>query len=277
VDELDICPIQMSESEPSQMFPPTALFVGTGAVENSWAPVLRALNKHSRVEINHDNADLYLTRLVYMMRFFTRHPDPPDSPLKNQDFGEVFRSIKVSIANELREAEESGELKLRDAMPFIHQRFIKPTGGRFMFITTNWDRVAERQTEQLMQDAPPGTVRPFHIHGSVDDHDGLYLPSEEAYEIYRSDERNASFGGMHVGLMDALDSVENLILYGLSLSPLDPELGQYMASGLNEKVLKRVTIVDPDYKKIASRLRMLLRDPGVEISGVDPTAKPISK
>tara|TARA_R110000772_G_scaffold223546_1_gene334090 strand:- start:9348 stop:10139 length:792 start_codon:yes stop_codon:yes gene_type:complete len=253
----------------------TALFVGAGAVENSWAPVLRALNKHARVEISDSNANLYLTRIVYLMRFFKRNPDALGSPSADEYFGEVFGPIKKSIGEELRKAEDSGELRLRDAMPFIYRRFIEPAGEGFRLITTNWDRVVERGLEKLMVDAPPGTLQSFHIHGSVDDHDGLYLPSEEAYEIYRSDKQNAILHGMHVRLLDALESVENLVIYGLSLSPLDPELTQYMASGLMGDVLKRVTIVDRDYSTIASRLRMLLRDPGVQISGVDPTAPPI--
>jgi hypothetical protein len=72
--------------------------------------------------------------------------------------------------------------------------------------------------------------------------------------------------------MDALGSVKNLVLYGLSLSPLDPELAQYMGTGLKAEVLERVTIVDPEYKAIAARLRIFLKNPSVEIFGVDPTS-----
>lgn len=251
--------------------------VGAGAVENSWAPVLRALQKHARTPITPDNANLFLTRIVYQMRFFTRFPDPPDSPYAVQDFSEKFRTIKQDITSELLAAEKSGELKLRNAMPFIIDKFIAPKADGFMFLTTNWDRVAERDTERLLNEIQPAVVKAFHIHGAVDEPDTLYLPSEEAYEIYRTDEQNNQLGGIHVGMMDALGSVKNLILYGLSLSPLDAELAQYLSSGLRSDVLENVTIVAPDYMTIADRLRMILRDPRVQISGVDPTGNPINQ
>ncbi len=262
----------MLDHAPTRSFQSTALIVGAGAVENSWTPVCRALNRHSEVPIDLDNANLFLTRTVYRMRYFSRRSDPPDSPYADQDFRATFRAIKQSIAEELLAAEESGELRLKNAMPFILDRLISPKTDGFMFITTNWDRVAERQTEKLLNETQPARVAPVHIHGSIDDHEGLYLPSEVADECYRTEAHNQRLGGRHLGLMDALESVRNLVLYGLSLSPLDAELAQFMASGLRADVLEDIKIVAPDHQAIASRLRMLLRDPSVQISGLDPTA-----
>ena len=73
-------------------------------------------------------------------------------------------------------------------MASIYRQFVEGSGDSFLFVTTNWDRVAERGLENMMEGATSGTIRAFHIHVAVDDHEGLYLPSEEAFEDYRSDQ-----------------------------------------------------------------------------------------
>ena len=206
-----------------------------------------------------------------MMRHFHRFPTPNDPTNGAKEFRKKFSHTKERIVQELLGAEESGELQLRGAMRKILFDVLDIDSHDFMFVTTNWDRVSERQTEVILNEIAPTQVKAFHLHGSIYDSESLYLPSEESFECYRSDERNEILGGMHLGLMESLASVEHLVLYGLSMSPLDAELAQILSVGVGGGALKKATIIAPDHQEISSRLRLLLKEPVPEVVGIDPT------
>ena len=112
---------ELSSAEMSQ--PPNdkdrssiAVFVGAGAVENSWDPVYRALQKGNRAEISASNANLVLARMVHRLRWVTSNPlalDSADRKTIEEELQAKLSKMKSHICEELRNAEESGKLRLR--------------------------------------------------------------------------------------------------------------------------------------------------------------------
>lgn len=232
---------------------------GAGVNENSWDPVVRALNKTSDTIINKNNAELCLTRHVYMMRIFKTLEEPDYSPYKDQHYDPTFIKTKQEISKHLIEAENSGEIKCRDFMKYIWIDLILPYSIKFHFYTTNWDRVAESYSLNLLKKISPCVTLPaFHIHGDVSDPSTLYLPSEEANEIYRTDDENQLLHNNIVYGYDMLLKTDHLIIYGLSLSALDAELAQGISCGLcGDSKVSKITIVDTAPTLVLERVKML--------------------
>lgn len=63
------------------------------------------------------------------------------------------------------------------------------------------------------------SAKVFHIHGSITEHQHLYLPSETSMENYRSDAENHKIGLAHAATHHFLAEANVIILYGISLDP----------------------------------------------------------
>src|SRR5688500_2920950 len=109
------------------MLQKTAFLVGAGAVENAWQPVIRAIQPYSNFSLSEDSANCVLARLVYVLRFWALSPgDFAKKQLEKQL--QTFANIRVALIDELRAAEESGELRVRPQFAEVSDKFlITPT------------------------------------------------------------------------------------------------------------------------------------------------------
>jgi hypothetical protein len=173
----------------------------------------------------------------------------PANLVARQHFVDGFARIRGAIAAELLGAQASGELKARSEFATVMKSVIG--GQRAEVGTTNWDTVLERA---LRAGGFPDRV--VHLHGTCDRKSGehLYLPTEVADEPYRTKFELANFAVPRATLVATLQQAQRLVLYGLALSPLDAELGQVLASGMNESTIEEVLIVNPDYPSVAERV-----------------------
>ena len=90
--------------------------------------------------------------------------------------------------------------------------------------------------------------------------ESLYLPSEIAKEPFRSNEESLQMMKNHSSVFKAVYECNRVILYGLSLDPLDAELSQILALGWNSPNIKEIIVINPDYHKVVKRVKLLLND-----------------
>jgi hypothetical protein len=255
--------------------PITALVVGAGAVVNAWKPVIRALQKRWPTEIkNEDAANCILARIVYLLRYWSR-TDEKYSLGELKRHLEFCAEIKAEIAREIGLAESSGELHVRDEFKNIVEWFIFRSSRKFLVFNANWDSVVDSAMYSLLESKNAhfkSSLVVHHIHGNVNDSSKLYLPTEINKETYRTQEDELKIGTMHSTLMSSLETAHRVVVYGLSMSPLDAELTQAMAAGWDNPVLESIHVVCPNHEEVANRINVLLRPKNkVKILGYSPT------
>jgi hypothetical protein len=234
-----------------------AIMVGAGAVENSWAPVIRALQPYYPLPLTQDGANSILARAVYLLRWYASLPGE-DAKMNLRLVKDFVLEVKKRICEELIAAEASGELHIRPQFYELIDRLIVPRSHGLLFITTNWDTVAERAAHAHLDKKFKGQIHALHIHGSTKKEDTLYLPTEVTREQYRSREEDQEIGGIHGAIMRGLENARWGVVYGLSMSPLDAELCQTFAAGWDNRYLERLDIVVPDHEVVAHRINLLL-------------------
>lgn len=250
------------------------LVVGAGAVENAWLPVIRAVNKSMNVDVDRDGANFLFARHIYLLKFYS-------VVAKSGLYPEVYKItksnvtlIKQHIINELRGAQASGEIRVRENFKAILKKFVTPTlTDKAWLVSTNWDEVVDIEINKLYRSNNPSKskVESFHIHGSINAIDQLYLPTEINAENYRSWEDQLKIADSHRLLMDMLQDGHRTVLYGISLDPLDAELNQTLAAGWRSTNNKEIIIVNPDHEKVAKRVRLLLEKSfSVKVVGYHP-------
>ena len=234
-----------------------AFIVGAGAVQNAWAPVLRAIQPNVDFPLTPDGANCFLARVVYMMRFCASAPeDMAKSELAAHK--ESLIQLRTAICRELRLAQEQGELVVRPEFETIVNAMILRYSHSLMVVTTNWDTVVPDTLRNNMDRAASSILIPLHIHGESSRQDRLYLPTEVTREQYRSVEEDDWIGALHLMTWRALLKAQRVVLYGLSLSPLDAELSQTLAAGWSGPNLQKISIVNPDHALVAHRVNLLL-------------------
>lgn len=246
------------------------IVVGAGAVKNAWAPVLRALQPYHDFPLTADGANSFLARLVYLLRWWSS-TDTDLAKREKEGLITFLKEIRTSIAKELKTAEVNGEIVVRDEFSNIIDRFLVPYCTKFMLVTTNWDNVIGSALDAHLVKNFECLVHPLHIHGSVDNPDTLYLPTEMAKEPYRSYREEQHLGQMHGSIWRGLEGAHRVIVYGLSISPLDAELGQTLAAGWSNSKLKEILVISPNHEEVAHRVNLLLdRKRDVEVKGFAP-------
>jgi hypothetical protein len=236
----------------------TALIVGAGAVENAWNPVIRALQPFfSHLILDADSANSYLARVIYLLRWWASI-NTPFAKEQMKIHKEHLAEIREAICLELKNAQANGEIRERRELFSLIDKLVVDDGIAMMLVTTNWDRVVETALAQHLNVRFEVTLRPLHIHGSMNDANTLYLPTEVTKEPYRSHEEEQSIGGLHGSIWRGLEGVYRAVIYGLSLSPLDAELLQTLAAGFENPNLREIFVVVPEHKVIAGRINLLL-------------------
>ncbi len=237
--------------------PLTALIVGSGAVQNAWAPVIRVLQPHFDFPLTPDGANSFLARIVYLLRWYATSPGE-DSARHLREFKAFLVELRAALCRERKLAQKQGELSVRPEFYSVVDQMLLAQSHSFMLVTTNWDTVVPYAMRRHIRKTMDGELIPLHIHGSVARQDTLYLPTEVTKEPYRSHEEDQHIGRLHGDIWRGLEKAHRAVVYGLSLSPLDAELCQTLAVGWDNPNLREICVISPDHELVAHRVNLLL-------------------
>lgn len=247
-----------------------AIIVGAGAVKNAWAPVLRALQPLHDFPLTSDGANSFLARLVYLLRWYSTDKSAHGRTQFERHM-EFLAEVRKSIARELIIAQKNSEITSRNELKLILNRFVIPYSKEFMLVSTNWDTVINQDVFNHLNQNYHCHLIPLHVHGSIDNPELMYLPTEMTKEPYRTPAEEQLIGGMHGSIWRGLEQASRVVVYGLSISPLDAELAQTLAAGWSNSVLKEILIVDPNHQEISHRVNLLLdRKRDICVKGFHP-------
>ncbi len=232
--------------------------LGSGVVEGAWSPVIRAvasIGAFASVR-NAEQANFAMARLVSQARWFcssrlARTDDHWRSARDNCI--SVLKTVCSRISEELSEAERLGQLRTRPEFEGAIEDYAVRDCQRVGFATTNWDRTVEHALLAIRNDFDVA-----YLHGSIHTAPRLYLPAEVADEPYRTEEERTEFETANASFINAAGVCEKVVLYGLSLAPLDAELAWLFEAGTLGSPLKEVVIVDIAPGPVAERVAVLL-------------------
>lgn len=250
--------------------------VGTGAIEGAWPPVMDAIEEAARgvkLNANENVANAWFAHHVYELRQYaalaqvsaaelTARQGEPLRPGLHRDYLEHARlglekarqrdgELKRLIAKHVHAALQRKSLCVRPSFLSAFQRHAGGTPDSVAVLTTNWDLTLEQQL--------PKETKILHLHGTTVDSSTLYLPTEMGDESYRTPDERVSFF-QNGYKWQHIAGAKRVIIYGLSMSPLDPELSLMFQTGIRSKVQPHITIMDlasqlPD---ISARVRLLV-------------------
>lgn len=236
-----------------------AILVGAGAVEHAWEPILNVFRLAYGNETDADSANFLFAKSICALRLYSKL-DKGSKQLKDEL--ETVSLMKEIIGDSLKQAQKSGILQPRKAFTKVLDTFVLCNPNNlFGFVTTNWDTVIDAEADRWVKEKylDIESAKVFHIHGSIEAHDSLYLPSETSMENYRSDAENHKLGYDHFTTFQFMSEANVIILYGISLDPLDAELN-LLLNGIFTKgnSIKEVIIINPEHQKIRKRVKLLL-------------------
>ncbi len=233
----------------------TLIIVGAGAVENAWSPILCAFKKVMDNDVDIYGANTLFANYIYLLRAYSKIPVDKAKMALKVTLKDTL-TLKRAICEEISVAQESGLLKPRKEFVEILRKVVSEPNSGIALISTNWDNVIDLKVAEFFRQMELNTdIRCVHIHGSFEYAEHLYLPSETTQENYRTNEENKNFGLNHLISINLLASASRIILYGISLDPLDAELCQNLCSAiLTNNRLKEIVIINPKFKKIKSRI-----------------------
>jgi len=242
-----------------------ALICGSGAVNNSWNPIFRAINFNSN--LSKEGANTVLAFLVYNLRFLA---------CKNEDLNDkdlikcktILDNTRNAICEHIVLSQQTKELEVHSEFQKIVDKIILPLCNRLLLISTNWDTVID---DAICTIPAFKNIKCLHIHGSYKDATTLYLPTEICSERYRTHQEELALGKQHAAAMTGLKSAQVIIFYGLSISPLDAELLAIIGSGLDSNILENIKIIDLYPEVVAEKINILLgHSTNIKIEGYTP-------
>ncbi len=235
----------------------TTLWVGSGAVKNSWNPVLRALNKFRIIDTKED-ANFFLAHCVYLCRFMearktkTGGKEPYDWCLGR------LNAIRNEICQELKSSQEKNEITVWPEFRSIADRIIFPDCNQLKIISTNWDEVIDIEFSKILkQKEIMADDFVVHFHGHISSTRTIYLPTEIVEEKYRDVDELNHLGSLMSSSLSYGMETNHFIIYGLSFSALDAELAQIFGSSLAEGKVKLIDIIDSKPELVSSKIRIL--------------------
>ncbi len=238
-----------------------AFLWGAGAVENSWLPILKSLHPlYLKRDLLIEEANMLLALLVYNLRFHAEPKEYPDDKVYVQ-CKEMLQNHRQNICDQIKHYQNSGQLKVQEEFDEILNKVVLKDCHRLLLITTNWDTAVEDaiKTNASMKKFMHHTFVCTHLHGIYHNPNMLYLPTEIVNEKYRSHEQEIYIGLQHSSAMTSLLEAQVLVIYGLSISPLDAELIQILSTSLSlNTVLETVKIVDINPNAVAKKIKIIL-------------------
>lgn len=236
-----------------------AMLVGSGAVENAWEPILNCFKPINGHETDADSINFLLAKYICALRLYSKSPR---GAVQLKEELKTVSLLKEVIAEALKLGEAKGLLKPRKEFRTILDKFVLSNPSNlFGIITTNWDTVIDNEADRWVKDRYHNieSAKVFHLHGSIESHKELYLPSETSMENYRTDAENDKIGYSHYQTLKFLMQANSLILYGISLDPLDAELTLLLNGAFTPGTsIKEVIIINPEYQKVRKRVKILL-------------------
>lgn len=235
-----------------------AMLIGAGAVDKAWEPILNCFRPINGPETDADTVNFLFAKSICALRLYSKSPK---GAIQLKDEQALVMSMKEVIGMALKLAQQKGILNPRKEFEAILNKFVfADPNNQFGFVSTNWDTVIDSETARLVKQRYKDIEgKVFHIHGSIEAHEHLYLPSETSMENYRSDAENDKLGYNHYTTLQFLEEANIIILYGISLDPLDAELS-LLLSGVfaKSKTIREVIIINPKYQLIRKRVNILL-------------------
>lgn len=231
----------------------TVLLLGSGAVQSAWEPVFDALKDRIPCR-NADVANAYFASLVHKLRWLslmaarqTSATAEYESELNHakNEYTAVTSAIAVALRTQPLQVHPAGEL--------VREKFLQ--GRDYLVVTTNWEFSAAK-TFQVDHSSSTSSITYLHGTYSV----GLYLPGEVVDEPHRDVNNRGEFFTSALGTVNALVSATRLVLYGISISPLDSELGFLLqwANKERDSPFDEVIVVDLDPEPVIKRLKVHL-------------------
>lgn len=242
--------------------------VGNGAVTNGWAPVRRAMLKVGH-KVPPEDENFVFAEWVFLGRWLAKKAKDPKQPgprrhklqQKLEWWRNEMRRLRDAISRELELAEREGEVTLRPHVSAVARQF--PPAA---VITTNWDMTLAPFVQGWQADL-------VSLHGDRRRSNILYLPTETIEEPYREDDDHEELGSRVGRAMRLLQDATDLVVFGLSLSPLDAELSVAVRDGFHgTDNPKRVRVIDANPNPVVGRLRYLLSDRIVGVAVGVPAA-----
>lgn len=236
-----------------------AILTGAGAVQNAWEPVLSCFRPINGAETDSDTANFLFAKSICALRLYSKSPKGMAQLNEERDMVNIMKEI---VCISLKNAQQTGMLKPREEFESILNTFVLTNpDSLFGFVSTNWDTVIDDAADRWVKEKyyNIASSKVFHIHGSIEQHEHIYLPSETSMENYRSDAENDALGYNHFATYQFLCEANTILLYGLSLDPLDAELCLLLNGTFQEsKMIRDIIIINPDYQKVRKRVKALL-------------------
>jgi len=250
----------------------TLFLIGTGALKNGWGPVLAAINElEPTIGNDTDAANFWFSRIIQVWRLTAHVGRATDKDLmlqgiekkaipkfrrdaakQGKDNRKLYYELKQAIANHIHRAMDSGEMAL--SPEFIRRAADDRWRGLTAYVTTNWDLLLDRAFGSR------GDVH--HLHGHVDNWKRMLLPSEAPEEPYRTKREEMQIASSQ-RQWEGISQAKRIVIYGLSLSPLDASLAHTIGMGLDNpagSAVEEIYIMNcgPDeVRRVAKRVRML--------------------
>lgn len=235
------------------------LLVGAGAVDKSWEPVLTAVQSCKSSVRCKDSANVYFSDLVHRLRYWHAMANNPriqagyregyaqqfENALKERDtlVSAISDNLRHWSGNHLRPAGN----RIRE---HLHANF-----DSFSVISANWDLSAGYFCAGDREDNCRAVS---YIHGTFDT--DLYLPGEIASEPFRSAYNRSEMITTAIGAAQTLRDATVLLVYGLSVSPMDAELGFILSSAAAQRTTRfeKVIVINPEPDAPMASLRVHL-------------------
>lgn len=250
------------------------LIIGSGAVANSWDPILKALQPEYTFSLDSDSANTFLAVFIYQLRFMALRKEKEGQEILQKMLND-FNAIKYRICQELNIAQQNKNIFPQKEFYQILDKYIFQKNVEFTLISANWDFVIDNAINEYghSKESADGRINTFHLHGDISNLRHLYMPSEIVSESYRIEEDEITMRRNHTVVMRTLASSNKTILYGLSLDPLDAELLQILGLGWNSPNQREIIIINPAHEKVARRVKVVLNDfdRDIDIFAFSPT------
>lgn len=230
----------------------TTFLVGNGAIQGGWEPIKRAIQE-TFGNCPEQDPNFAFANLTHQLRWLTYQAKKQKGDNSFQDaFNnrlDKYNKLKRSISNEILKAAQSGLMTVQNEFARALDRF---SHGHTRIATTNWDLLLEQYRNS--------TVSPIeYVHGNVEHPESLYLPTETIEEPYRDEDNESELHRRMAGnLLSVLQNTDRLVIYGLSLSPLDIEIALLLVDGFhNTNLPSEVVVIDLEPALIVERLHYL--------------------
>lgn len=241
----------------------TLIFSGAGASRHSWDSVVKGIqNAIPNSTVSKNNANYIFANLVSQIRWLNYKKT---QSVKSRDNLEILYNNHISLLSKLRQSiadqlavdEENGSI-------FLDENILGRIGSLIgnnavAVITTNWDMLWEKNGLFNKHSVN-------YLHGSRDTPNLMYLPSETIEDEHREKSEREHLGKLAGECMKEIENADQIIIYGLSFSPLDSELGTIWRDGfVGSEKKQEIFLVDPNPYPILDTLKYLTPDIDVQI------------